>query len=987
MNNKKFFFILLSCLLTAMAFAQTGIIRGTVIEEATGEPLFGVTVQIKGTTNGAITDFDGKFEIQADPGTYDIQASFVSFQSVTISGLAVTAGEVTVIDQIRMAEDVELLEEVVITAEVIRTTEAALMTVKRKSANLIDGISAASFRKIGDADAAGAVKRVTGVSVEGGKYVYVRGLGDRYSKTMLNGVDIPGLDPDKNSIQIDIFPTNLINNMIVSKTASADLPADFTGGLTNIETKDFPDQKILEVSGSVGYNSSMHFNSSFITDEGSSTDWLGFDGGRRELPSNAISGDLPQPFIDQETDVNQFARQFNTELGATTTTSFMDFSLGFTIGNQKKLANENTLGYFLTSTYRRSTEFFDDQVYGDWQRTSEGDVNDFELIPAKLRSGSESEINVLLGGLAGVAYKTNLSKYQFTAMHLQNGVNKAGQFFDEVDPTQRARGTSTYDGVTDILEYNQRGVSNFMLRGEHYTQNESWELDWTLSPTLSKIEDPDVRFTTFTISEADGSSVFDSGGGGFPARLWRFLDEQNYVGSFNAKKEISAFGRDGNFKFGVYNVLKDRDYEIKRLDVSFLGISGALDPWSGNVNEVLLPENIFPSDRDLYYPQPSYLIVNSNAYEANSNTSAFYVSTEITPTNNLKAIVGLRAENYVQNHSGRDQSAAREIRSAVQGGEDLATAERRLRDQGSNILIDEEVLNSFDLFPSANFVYSLNEKQNLRLSYSRTIARPSFKEISFAEIVDPISDRVFIGSLFEFPEWDGDLKETRINNIDLRWELFMNAGQLFSVSAFYKSFDAPIEMVQIPVARTSLTFQPRNVGSGEVLGFEFEFRKTLDFISPSLSKFTANGNVTIVNSTIEMSPDEFNARVAFEKNGESIDNEREMAGQAPYIINAGLQYEDFDKGLEAGLFYNVQGETLILVGGSGTNPDVFSEPFHSLNFNLNKSIGDRVSLNFSVSNILNDVREEFYQAFNATEQLYTRFSPGTAVGFGFKYNF
>lgn len=987
----KDFLLFLSLLFSLAALGQNGIIRGTVLEDSNGEPLYGVTLQIKGTTTGAITDFDGKFEIKAAAGTYDIQASFVTFQTVTISGLLVEAGQVTVIDQIRLKEDVELLEEVVVTAEVIKTTESALLTVKRKSANLIDGISAASFRKIGDSDAAGAVKRVTGVSVEGGKYIYVRGLGDRYSKTMLNGVDIPGLDPDKNSIQIDIFPTSLINNMIVSKTASAELPADFTGGLTNIETKDFPDEKILEASFGISVNPSMHFNSDFISGERSSTDFFGFDDGQRQLPSVAESGDFPQPFVNEDGEVNEFVNQFDPRLGSETGTSFMDYSFGFSIGDQKKLRNDDTFGYFGTLTYKSNRTFYDDQQYGDWQRTDEDEVQGYELIPGRIRTGQQSEINTLLGGLAGVAYKTGASKFRFTTMHLQNSISYAGNFFVQVDPTETARGLSFYDGTSDNLEFNQRGVTNFLLRGEHYLGGKSWELDWTVSPTFSKIEDPDVRSTTFTISESDSSFVFDSGGGGFPSRLWRFLDETNIAAGANAKKNLNVFGNEGNLKFGVYNVIKDREYEIKRTDVAFVSTSAALDPWSGDPNDVLLKENIYPDGRDLYYAVPSYRVINSNAYEATSTTSAFYLSTEVSPFSSFKAILGVRGENFVQTHTGRDQDAARLIRAAVDNGETLSAAIDRLKEEGENILIDEEVLSSFDLFPSANLVYSLNEKQNIRFSYSRTIARPSLKEISFAEIVDPISNRQFIGTLFQFDSetdsWDGNLTETRIDNFDVRWELFMPGGQTFSVSAFYKAFDSPIELVQIPVARTSLTYQPRNVGDGQVLGFEFEFRKSLDFVSASLDKFTLNGNLTIVESQIDMSEAEFIARKAFEKEGETVEDTREMQGQAPFLINAGLQYEDFEKGFDAGLFYNVQGETLILVGGSGTNPDVFTEPFHSLNFNLNKSFNERIDFNFSVSNILNDRREEFYQAFNAQDQVYTSFSPGVTIGLGVSYNF
>ena len=230
----KFTLVLALAIMSLSTMAQDGIIRGRVIEDATGESMIGVSCLIKGTTIGAVTDFDGNFDIKIAAGTYDLQVSFVSFETITISGVEVKEGEVALFNNIRLKESVQELGEVVITAEIIRTSEEALLTVKKRSASLMDGISAASFTKIGDSDASEAIKRVTGVSIEGGKYVYVRGLGDRYTKTVTNGMEIPGLDPDRNSLQIDIFPTNLLQNLIVVKTASAEYPADFTGGLVNI---------------------------------------------------------------------------------------------------------------------------------------------------------------------------------------------------------------------------------------------------------------------------------------------------------------------------------------------------------------------------------------------------------------------------------------------------------------------------------------------------------------------------------------------------------------------------------------------------------------------------------------------------------------------------------------------------------------------------------------------------------------------------------
>jgi hypothetical protein len=225
--------------------AQNGKIRGTIYEESTGETLVGVTILVVGTTTGTMSDLDGQFTLDLAPGTYSIQFSYISYQTIVLEDVKVVSGQVTVLDDLIMKESSQVLAEVVVSAEAIRTTEAALLTVKKKSASMLDGISSAKIRLTGDGNAVEAAKRVTGVSIEDGKYVYVRGLGDRYSKTTLNSVDIPGLDPDRNSLQMDIFPTNLINNIMVVKNFTAELPADFTGGLVNIETKDFPEEKTI----------------------------------------------------------------------------------------------------------------------------------------------------------------------------------------------------------------------------------------------------------------------------------------------------------------------------------------------------------------------------------------------------------------------------------------------------------------------------------------------------------------------------------------------------------------------------------------------------------------------------------------------------------------------------------------------------------------------------------------------------------------------
>ena len=304
-------------LVTTLAYSQNGTIRGTVIEDATGETLIGVTVLLEGTTTGTSTDLDGQFSISAPVGTYNVQVSYISFQTITIEGVQVTADEVTLLNNIRLKSSSQQLKMMVVTAEATRKSETALLTIKRKSAAMMDGISDEKMQLIGDGTAAEAAKRVTGVSIEGGKYVYVRGLGDRYSKTTLNGMDIPGLDPDKNSLQMDIFPTNLINNMMISKNFTADMPADFTGGLLNIETKDFPSKKMISVSAGASFNPDMHFNADNLSYDGGNTDFLGFDDGTRELPAGADQQNIPSPISGASSEeTSRFVRSFSPELAA-----------------------------------------------------------------------------------------------------------------------------------------------------------------------------------------------------------------------------------------------------------------------------------------------------------------------------------------------------------------------------------------------------------------------------------------------------------------------------------------------------------------------------------------------------------------------------------------------------------------------------------------------------------------------------------------------
>jgi TonB-dependent receptor len=962
MRLKLIFICLFSLGFISFNFAQDGFLRGTVFDAEFGEYLPGVTVLIEGTSTGTITDLDGKFSITLAPGTYNLRVSFISYETVNIQGVEVKAGEATVLDEIGLKEASFELAEVTVTATAVRDTETALLTIKRKSANVLDGISASNFRKIGDSDAAASMKRVPGVSVQGGKYVFVRGLGDRYTKTVLNGVEIPGLDPDRNTIQMDLFPTNIIDNIIVHKSFSAELPADFTGGVVDINTKDFPESKIGNVSVSVGYNPGMHLNSNYLTYHGGGTDWLGFDDGSRDIPATSnvpfFSEVVGNPNSAEGQRYRQILEGFNPNMAALQQNSFMDFSIGTSFGNQ--FAKEKaTLGYNVAISYKNETEYYKDAEFGRYGLS--GDPNVVEMERREYQIGDYGVNNVLLSGLAGFAVKTSRSKYRINLMHLQSGESQAGIFdFEGSDQG------SVFNALQHNLDYSQRSLTNLLLAGNHKFTESKWDVEWKLAPTLALNDDPDVRFTRYEDRDGEwaiGTEV------GFPERIWRSLQEINIAGLAHVKKDYDFRGNKSNLKFGAGYTFKERDYEILSYALNIRGI-----PLTGNPDELFWEENLWPYNGDPKFGttyEARFVPYNANQYNSNVNSISAYVSTELVVSPKFKAILGVRIENYTQRYTGSDQLQV-------------------------NVLDNEVVLDDFDLFPSVNFIYGLTDKQNLRLSYSMTTARPSFKELSYSEIYDPISGRTYVGGLFQDADvntgviyWDGNLVSTFIHNYDLRWEYYGEMGQSFSVSGFYKNFIKPIEVVQY--ATQVGAFQPRNVGDGEVIGIEGEMRLNMDNLIGAMKNFKLVANVTVNESSIKLSATEYESRLVHARAGQTINDTRDMAGLAPYIINGGFAYDGGEKGfwqgLEAGLYYNVQGQTLYYVG-IVDRPDIYTKPFHSLNFNSNKKFGkdQRMRVGFKLENILGAKNEWVYTSFEAADQFFERRDPGMKFSVKFSYS-
>ena len=937
MKSKFLFFITFS-LLSSLIFAQRGELTGTLIDTEFNDVLPFANVVVKNTNYGTTTDFEGNYSLKLDEGTYTIVFSFIGYETKEITDVYIKTSDVTEVN-INLNPLTSQLEEVVVKAQTAQNTEASILSVQKKSINLLDGISAQSFKKIGASNLASAIKNVPGVSVVGGKYVYVRGLGDRYTKSTLNGIDLPGLDPDRNTIQMDIFPTNILDNIQVIKSSTANLPADFTGGVVNVVTKDFPTKEEYSISLGVGYNPNMHFNSNFLSYKGSKTDFLGFDNGDRDLPINRAQY-IPRP-SDNNSLLTTITQQFNPEMKAKKEMSFMDNNFGFTAGNQFEVGNDNKLGYLASVSYRNEYIFFEDFQNGNYRKSADKSVNELEL--AKGQAGDIGKSTVLLSGLAGLVFKTPKNKYKLTFLHIQKGESTAGYLEQQILFT---------DAVTvfkDNIEYKQSQISNLLLTGKHSNEDASWVTEWKISPTYSLIEDKDVRVTPFKYEEDTDIYSISPSSAGNPSRIWRNLEEINGVGKVDVLHRHNLFNNNAKMLFGGIYTYKQRDFSIDNYRVRVHGHSG--QEFIGNADELLADENLWTVNTK----RGSYIEGNfepANTFDATQTIAAVYVSEEFQITKKLKSILGIRFEKFDMFYTGQNNF-------------------------GDIIYDNQKVLDKADFFPSLNLIYGLNDEINLRLSYAKTTARPSFKEASITQIFDPLSSTTFNGNI--------NLQPTYIENLDFRFERFGTKAQMFAVSAFFKNFTDPIELTYFLSATDQ--FQPKNLGSAIVYGAEFEFRKNFGFVSKSLEDFSININVSFIKSELEMGEEELEARRLSLRDGEKLEDTRELQGQSPYLLNIGFNYAN-EKGWQTGLFYNSQGETLQVVG-TGDVPDVYTMPFHSLNFTLNKSFGkdQNSNINLSVKNILDEDRESHYQSFKATDQIFSKLSLGRNFSIGYTYKF
>ena len=875
---------------------STGQVGGTVTAAENGQPVASASVYLKNTTLGKVSGDDGKFNIDlVPPGIYTVVIERVGYNPAE-KQVTVVAGQTARVD-IAMETQILQLDELVVESIVEEGNEGDQLLQERQQATEIqDAIGQEAMERQGAGDAAEAVERVTGASIVDGKYVYIRGLGDRYSSASLNGSEIPSPDPDRKAVNMDLFPAGFLDKIVTTKTFSPDKPGSFSGGNVEIVTKSFPEEYSLSVSSSMGYNSQATFQSDVLNYKGSNTDWLGMDNGFRDLPDILSDPNVSIPDIgkawtnsDAANLLSDISRSFNSIMAPTQDSPPVNQSYSVSVGNKWDLDGEQQVGVMGSFSYNHKYSYYGNGTEARWLLTGQVDNTD-ELSSDFNLKDQHSTDEVLLGGMATIGYRPMQGQQiSFNYMFNQSGNSQARYLSGVLGRDMIAPNF----WETRVLKYTERRLSSYQLKGEHYfpVLGQGALLKWNASYANSTQDEPDLRYFSNTVNVRDRgntgtyndtSYVITASKYPVPTRYYRDLTEDNVNGKLDLETPFRQWnGLFSMFKFGGYYSTSNRQfresqYQFAMDDSRNYGYDG--DPYTfWNENNVGLV------DTSGYLNRFANYVVDAShprgSYDGDQSVSAGYAMVELPITRKLQLITGLRVENTDMTVASLDTSLPDSLRSG-----------------------DIKVT---DLLPSLNLIYLLRYDMNLRWSYGRTLARPTLREMAPYSSFDFANDYTFTGN----PELD----RTLIDNLDFRWEWFPGAGDVFAASLFYKVFTNPIERVNLTI---NGEIQYQNVDQAKVLGVELEARQRLGKYNERLEGFSVGGNLSLISSEVSIADEDMQKILAVNPYAKDT---RELQGQSPYVLNVDFSYDHEYWGTTATFVYNVWGKRLSEVSLGGTS--------------------------------------------------------------------
>jgi hypothetical protein len=872
-----------------------GVVWGVVTDAKTKEPVIDAQVSVIGTNKKAIADFDGRFRLELGPGNYELRVFYQLYKPQRVQNVRVSAGKVERVDVALSTEETKQEIVVEIEADPDRASEAAQTLIRKNAANVGDAVSAQEIARTPDRNAADAARRVVGASVVGSKYVYVRGLGERYTNALLNGTPLPSPEPDRQAVPFDLFPTSILSDLTIVKTFTPDMPGDFTGGSVRVTTRELPEK--LTVTGTllIGFNTETTFGER-LTYRGSSTDFLGIDDGTRALPGSIPDykvvrlGNKPDGTKITKEELTAYGRAMNAYMSTQKVRTLPNVGGNVTLGHTLKFGADHELGFVGALTYGRKFQSRNDEVYGTFQtnEASEdrklGVLNDY-----RAQTGLDL---VSWGGYLGLTYRyAKDHKISLIGLHSRSSENEARQIFGYNDEA----GANIAD---TRLRFASRSLTFGQLVGEHKLRKvNDATLDWSLTASMATSDEPDTRETVYQES-APGRLVWDDG---TLSGLHFFANQSERVagGLVNWTQPIVKGDAPTRLKAGLLVLSRARTFDARRF--RFIAKNPPGFDYARGPDELFVPEYIGTALELEEFTRPN------DSYVASSDVIAGYVMTDTSPLPWLRLVLGARVESSAQVLDSFDPFAA-----------ELTKERAELR--------------TVDLLPSASVIFKTSSRSNLRFSASRTVARPELRELAPFLFTEYFGSRDVYGN--------PNLDRTSVANFDMRFEFFPTLGEVAAISVFYKDFSRPIEKVILPAgSRGTDSFQ--NALGATNAGIEVELRKNLGFVR-ALSDFGTIANVTLVHSRVKLDETQ---------TGIQTNATRPLAGQSPFVVNAGLDYANDKSGTRVRLLYNVFGRRIAQVGANGL-PDVYEQPRHLLDATVAQRVGKHVDLKLAAENLL-----------------------------------
>ena len=878
------------------AFAQTtkGTVEGKVVDAKTGETLPGVKVTVDGLGVGALSDFDGNFTLSLPAGSYKILLTNFGYKNKTLSDVAVKAGQVQSLTVPLSEADATALEAVTVTGTATKENATALLVQQKNLASVSDGISAESIRRTPDRNTGDVLKRVSGASIQDNKFAIVRGLNDRYNAAYLNGAPLPSTEADRKAFSFDIFPSALLENLVIVKSATPEMPGEFAGGVIQVNTKNFPGKKFHEFSVSGGYNT-ITTGRERLDYQGGKLDWLGVDDGSRSLPTG-IPGSF-QMFQATPTERAEYAKAFPNDWALQRKTFAPAFSAQYAGGGSKTWDDGRKLGVIYALTYNNSNNY-NETTRKAWMNSIGGTE------PSQLERNFTDKnytVNTLGGALFNVAYNSSpKNTYGWKNLYAVTSQDRVLSRYGQYNPL---------DAPNDVLKQTARWFTNnqivsSQLTGQHVVGAKKQKVQWLAGYSRIVRTVPNLR-NTLAYGNVDNPA--DTG---WRAAITSSSVGPDYSGSrfygTNVEDLYSAQATwEGNWDFadaGVRNTLKmgvggqyrDRAYVARQFGYTYLNLIGFdFSLLNQTDDQIFRPENIgvLPNGSRGFTIREGTR--SSDSYLANAALGYGFVQVDTRILEKTRVIWGGRLESFGQHlYSKTDNNDTVQVNNA-----------------------------NTDFLPSVNLVYSLNDKQNLRLGFAQTVNRPEFRELAPFAFYDFTTRYVVTGNV--------NLQRAVIYNYDARYEWYPGRGQVFSVSAFYKDFANPIEQRTREDVVTEYTFE--NVRRAVDWGFEMEGRLQLNTLlggeNNFWSKTTAFANYTWIRSRVDV-----RGLVGVP------DSIRPLQGQSPYVINAGLQYQDLESGLTISAAFNRVGERIFIVG-SILEPSIWENGRSVLDLSIAQDFG------------------------------------------------